>query len=506
MDPLTIGSAVVGLIAAASRIGPIVYHFVTHAHDVPKTASQILDEMNSVTAALERLQVYVIGASKTKVARRSLLSLKNIIATLIGCVTTYSDLEIVVGKCVEDEKVKRVRWLINEKDIEDLVLRVQSHKLSLTLMLTILQWCVLFIHFTLLSAQSDMGSESMQEAESAMDRLIGLVEGLVASNTDVRLRIDPLATDYVAGEGVQELPDQEGHMSSSHLGSAYETDLSTSRPYRKLRQRDSIWSIATSQQKSMATSAFSDLTLDNVSRLSVLCLPVWSEDLSNAEHYHFGEGGTTKAPPKKLEEKPLFSMKKFYKNFTQTRDVRPTDNLGASRNPEEVVLTYSNQFITMALKHWVPKYKKTWIVGMVRRDVFAFTTRELTTNARSRLRNTIDMYRRGAPPITCYVVTADMWKGQPKLVKDPETWDPEIESMVKTGSPLGIVARDVYNWKIPEHIVLDNSDVLFLAASLADVKETLESWTSMSVEKSRLHLGTTVGEVSAFLVATVRTQ
>lgn len=140
MDPLTIGSAVVGLIAGASRIAPILYHFLTHTQDAPKTASQILDEMNSVTAALERLQAYVMGAANANVARRSMLSLRNIVATLTACVTTYSDLELVLNKCVDEGKVKKVKWLLNEGDIVALVQRVQAHKLSLMLMLTILQW------------------------------------------------------------------------------------------------------------------------------------------------------------------------------------------------------------------------------------------------------------------------------------------------------------------------------------------------------------------------------
>jgi hypothetical protein len=42
----------------------------------------------------------------------------------------------------------------------------------------------------------------MQEAESSMNRLIELVEGLVASNSDPRLRIDVLGMDYAAGQTI----------------------------------------------------------------------------------------------------------------------------------------------------------------------------------------------------------------------------------------------------------------------------------------------------------------
>lgn len=145
MDPLSIGSAVVGLIAAASRIAPLLYHFTAHIKDAPKSASYMLDELNSVTAALEQLQIYLMGAERTNVARRTLLSLRNIVATLTACVKTYSDLEIMVFKCLDDQtrQVKRIKWLINEADINELTQRVQGHKSSLTLMLQVLQWYVL---------------------------------------------------------------------------------------------------------------------------------------------------------------------------------------------------------------------------------------------------------------------------------------------------------------------------------------------------------------------------
>ena len=140
MDPLSIGSAVVGLIATAARVAPMLHHFVSHARDAPKSASQILDEMNSITSALEQLQIYLMGAYKTNAIRRSMINLRNIVATLTSCVTTYSDLEFMVNKCMSNGEVKKFKWVINESDIEGLLNRVQAHKLSLVFMLTILQW------------------------------------------------------------------------------------------------------------------------------------------------------------------------------------------------------------------------------------------------------------------------------------------------------------------------------------------------------------------------------
>ncbi|KAJ4347817.1 uncharacterized protein N0V89_009187 [Didymosphaeria variabile] len=292
MDPLSIGSAVVGLIAAAARMAPMLHHFVVHTRDAPKSASQILDEMNSITSALERLQVYLMGAYKTNAARRSMLSLRNIVATLTACVTTYSDLEHVVKKCVDDGKVKKFKWTMNEGDVGELLGRAQAHKLSLVFMLTILQ------------------CESMQEAEDHMHRLVELVEGLVDSNMDLRNRLDAIAADHASTEAAAPHLPIASTLTTIPLVSQqpFEEDLSSSRVYRNLRPRDSIYSLNSSQRASLALSAFSDLSLGNVSVISVLCLPVWSVDLMNAEHYRFGREGLTLTMAELTERYPYIEF------------------------------------------------------------------------------------------------------------------------------------------------------------------------------------------------------
>jgi hypothetical protein len=126
----------------------------------------------------------------------------------------------------------------------------------------------------------------MQEAENSMDKLVSLVEGLMASNVDLRTRIDALAADSTSRLSIT----QDDYVSQSH---PFENDLNGSRVYRRARPRDTIYSIDSSRRDSLALSAFSDLTLGNVSIISVFCLPIWSTDLSNAGHYRFGRSGLT---------------------------------------------------------------------------------------------------------------------------------------------------------------------------------------------------------------------
>jgi hypothetical protein len=136
-----------------------------------------------------------------------------------------------------------------------------------------------------------MCSESMQEAESSIDRLIDVVEGLIASNVGLRSWIDGLAANSTAAQDPTQLPytiEDLTLSTSSQSGSAFESDLDTSRVYRKLQSRASIWSLSTSQQGPMALTAFSDLTMDNVSNISVVRLPIWSVDLCIASDYDVG--------------------------------------------------------------------------------------------------------------------------------------------------------------------------------------------------------------------------
>ncbi|KAF2684199.1 hypothetical protein K458DRAFT_269951, partial [Lentithecium fluviatile CBS 122367] len=268
MDPLSIGSAVVGLIAAASRIGPVLYHFIANTRDAPSSAAQLFSEMQGITAVLQQLQAYLIDASESSAGRRAMLSLRNIMTSLTACVTTYSRLERLVGKCVEEGQLKRVKWLLHEREISELAQKVQGEKLNLVFMLTILQ------------------CESQREAEMSMQLLNQNVERLNSSNEDIKHRIDTFSIDH-ASPTLGKSPETDATCVSPLHVPAYEVDLSGSRVYRRVRPRASVWSVGSTDRVSMALSVFSNLTVDDVSNVSVLCLPIWSSDISNASHYRF---------------------------------------------------------------------------------------------------------------------------------------------------------------------------------------------------------------------------
>jgi hypothetical protein len=148
MDPLSVAASVSGLLCAGVKISSFLFSVVSNVRDAPSLAQSLLWEMTDITAALGRLQAYVDGRTQARSERGALILLEHVLATLTGCVTTYSDLQAIVNKLNVDPNMgtfDKIRWSREESKIAVIVQRLQNHKSSLTLMLTILQWQVHFL-------------------------------------------------------------------------------------------------------------------------------------------------------------------------------------------------------------------------------------------------------------------------------------------------------------------------------------------------------------------------
>ena len=123
-----------------------------------------------------------------------------------------------------------------------------------------------------------------------MHQLVALVNTLVGDDPTLKARLDRLSS----GPSFTDQRTSSRTTINSVAHRAYEEILQKPLVYRRnvrAHDIDSIYSYGTSQLASLALSRFSDLSFGNVSAISVFCLPVWSEDLSNATHYRFGRGG-----------------------------------------------------------------------------------------------------------------------------------------------------------------------------------------------------------------------
>ena len=143
MDPLSVSASIIGVLGAAAKVSSVLITFVKSTKAAPKLAQTVLAEVNSLSAVLGHLQTYLIGAASPSKSGASLLLVEQVIVTLAECVTTFSELEDILGtsqRHTEMGALDRMKWAMKESKVSEIQGRLQSNKSSLTLMLTILQW------------------------------------------------------------------------------------------------------------------------------------------------------------------------------------------------------------------------------------------------------------------------------------------------------------------------------------------------------------------------------
>lgn len=85
----------------------------------------------------------------------------------------------------------------------------------------------------------------------------------------------------IGGNSGKESEDLQGSSFSFTL----DQDLKNSRPYARAMKRNSVWSTASSVAHTMSWSCLSGLSLAEVSGISVIGLPISTQELWNAHHY-----------------------------------------------------------------------------------------------------------------------------------------------------------------------------------------------------------------------------
>ena len=143
MDPLSVTASIVGILGAATKVSSVLSTFVQNAKGAPKLAQTVLAEVNGLSTVLGHLQTYILGLDTSSNSRTSLILVEQVIVTLADCVTTFSELEAVLGTARMESELRildRVKWATKESKVADIQGKLQSNKSSLTLMLTILSW------------------------------------------------------------------------------------------------------------------------------------------------------------------------------------------------------------------------------------------------------------------------------------------------------------------------------------------------------------------------------
>jgi len=152
-DPLSVVASIAGLVAVSAKIISLLKDLYDSAKGAPESISRVRAEMQDLNVIFCEVQLFIMGQSRMPEGNRlSMISIHHLVATLSGCVLVCSGLDKYVSRVagIVDPSVpaskaglvsERVKWAAwKEAEVIDIIEDLQRHKLSLNLMLSIIQW------------------------------------------------------------------------------------------------------------------------------------------------------------------------------------------------------------------------------------------------------------------------------------------------------------------------------------------------------------------------------
>ncbi|KAI5842338.1 ankyrin repeat-containing domain protein [Tricharina praecox] len=306
MDGLSIASAVVGLLQASLKI----IGFVSKVADAPIIARDLLVEVRAMRIILHQLHTFIDNCSDYDDCSdydeddRSQVDLEDLVTILTGCVCAFSELDAVLDRYPTGDDPRfdlwdRVRWATKEKELTRIVRNLQSHKTSVSGLLSIVT--------------AKQASTARKQARLAREDLKSLVAILLSVPT-LSERMASFATPSMANHpssiftespsGPRGAPTSFSRvcrgkkwlLTFHEVERPLSTFLLTCEPilaktwvYQKAARNASTQSLDTIRTTGSGWSQFSGVSLDKMSNLSVIRLPVYAVELVNGDVYQQGQ-------------------------------------------------------------------------------------------------------------------------------------------------------------------------------------------------------------------------
>lgn len=299
MDGISVAASIVGLIGAAAKITLGLNDFITWVNEAPKLANAVLQELADISACLSQVQSLLLAAGRVNVSNQSLLMVEEVIVVLSNCVSILSELEMLVEGLKLDQGTSISylrRWAIKEKVIAALLLRLQSSKMSLSLMVSTLTY------------------RSIEDAQSSVSQLTDIVRQLLESNQHISERLgrsESKNPDFVStiartsrnSVSEETIKDYESIVTIrqpnigpsawkvnetkiSNSRSEFECLLESSRPYlRASRRLGPSLSTTSSAIQTLGWSCLSGISLAEVSNISIIELALDKSHVWNSTRY-----------------------------------------------------------------------------------------------------------------------------------------------------------------------------------------------------------------------------
>ncbi|KAF3309409.1 hypothetical protein TWF173_010950 [Orbilia oligospora] len=327
-----LAASIVGLISASAKFIPWLVDISNKIADVPDSVRTMMLELNETSIILKGVQAYISEEEQVAAHRKSLISLENISITLTGFVVTYSDLEKHLDFVKTGDEISsfdRSKWVLREKDILDVVRRLQNHKASLSLMLNI-------INASLTTKSRPASSTRASQVHPRGQHFWGLalpapdiatIRGSDIKDGDSTSSTTKSTTRSLSAKfSLPSLPLSTRATRQPQSSSfAFEKDLTTSWVYRRSGfnlSKSSIWSREGSE-RGVALSTLSQLTWTRVSNISVFSLPIFQTDIYNGYHYDYPNHGYVLSEQPRVTATVTIAMQWWRRKIELTRRQKP---------------------------------------------------------------------------------------------------------------------------------------------------------------------------------------
>jgi hypothetical protein len=144
MDPINVATSLVGLLGSAGRVVVLLLAVKKSIGEAPQMMNQMVSQVRELEICLFAVQSFLLGINSAPRRRISMIRVEQLVAILTEAVLTFSELEALVTSIAKDKGrlpiTSRLTTLWKEDVVTSIMLRLERHKSSLSLMLNIAQW------------------------------------------------------------------------------------------------------------------------------------------------------------------------------------------------------------------------------------------------------------------------------------------------------------------------------------------------------------------------------
>ena len=144
MNPLDAATSLVGLLGSAGKVVVLLLAVKKSISEAPQMMDQMISQVRELEICLSAVQAFLLGVNSAPRGRISMIRVEQLVAILTEAVLTFSELEALATSIAKDKGrvpiTSRLMSLWKEDVVTSILLRLERHKSSLSLMLNIAQW------------------------------------------------------------------------------------------------------------------------------------------------------------------------------------------------------------------------------------------------------------------------------------------------------------------------------------------------------------------------------